>query len=132
MFCFFWGGIDILSSLGESPPQKRINVFFYPSPIFFHFLPFAFPSFITHAHLLSQSRSTIDPLTGTREVTAFTPIINEDYNSTTDKNDIGVAILGAFSKYPPLRIQTPELSTLTEAGKPLTVVGWGSMVSAKL
>jgi hypothetical protein len=65
-------------------------------------------------------------------VTAYIPRNNADYSPYTLENDIAVAKLALFSTYPPLRIQTPKLSTLSEPGKTVTEVGWGATVSAKV
>ena len=65
-------------------------------------------------------------------MTGYLATNNADYDDNTLENDIAVAKLAAFTKYPPLRIQTPELSTLSEPGKTVTIVGWGATVSAKL
>ena len=81
-----------------------------------------------HTHE-NPSCSTIgsDPLT--REVYSYIPTMNADYDPNTLTDDIAVAKLSAFSKYPPLRIQTPELAALGAPGQPVTIVGWGCTVS---
>jgi hypothetical protein len=64
------------------------------------------------------------------EVTSYVPMMNANYDNNSALNDIAVAKLGAFSKYPPLRVQTPELAALSEPGQPVTIVGWGCTVRA--
>lgn len=119
----------MLSSLGGSPK----NIVSFPLPHFALFLPSLFPSahhscvFIFHS-----KRSSIAANPGVREVIAYNPRNNADYDPATFENDIAVAKLAAFSKYPPLRIQTPELSELSEPGKTVTYAGWGATVSAKI
>lgn len=116
-----------------NPPQEE-NLF---SSLFLSFLPFLSSLFPSAHHyscvfIFHSKRSTLRPNPGVYEVTGYLPMNNTNYNATILKNDIAVAKLAAFSKYPPLRIQTPELSTLSEPGKTVTEVGWGAMVSAKL
>lgn len=60
---------------------------------------------------------------------SYIPTINADFDPNTFTDDISVAKLSAFSKYPPLRIQTPELAALSAPGQSVTIVGWGCTVS---
>ncbi len=68
-------------------------------------------------------KSTIIPQPLKHEVTSYFAYLNPDYDFPFD--DIALAKLGAFSKYPPLRIQTPALAALSESGEPVTIAGWG-------
>lgn len=48
----------------------------------------------------------------------------------TSLNDIALLELSAYSKYPPVRLQTPALSSLTAPGTPVIASGWGATVRA--
>jgi len=86
---------------------------------FFHLLPFI---------VIALQHSTIKS-NPNWEVYSYTPFDNFNYDDDTMLNDISVLNLGGFSKYPPIRLLTPDLNPLSEPGSTVTTAGWGAMVS---
>lgn len=72
--------------------------------------------------------STIYPRPDQYEVPSYVPIAHGAYNPLTRLNDIALLKISAYSKYPPVRLQTPALASLTEPGTTVTASGWGATV----
>lgn len=60
----------------------------------------------------------------------FEALNHPDLDDSTYIDDIAVFELAAYSKYPPIRLLTPDLVTLSAPTTTVTAVGWGRMVSA--
>lgn len=87
---------------------------------FFHLLPFV---------VIALQHSTIESNPPNWEVYSYIPYDHIDFNVTTFTDDISVTKLGGFSKYPPIRLLTPDLNPLSEPGSTVTAAGWGATVS---
>lgn len=94
-------------------------------------------SWISHdtlrlSHAAPEHRSTARPCPSAHQVFAYGPTIHEGYPGREPHDyDIAVARFSGWSRYPPLRIQTPDLAALSEPGTTATLVGWGCTVSVE-
>lgn len=78
-----------------------------------------------------QHHSTARPNPSLYQVFGYGHILHEDYKTLRQSSyDIAVAKLSWRSKYPPLRIQPPELVELSQPNQTVTIVGWGCTVGA--
>jgi hypothetical protein len=63
------------------------------------------------------------------EIPSYVPYVHPQYNvGGFAYNDIALLKISQYSKYPPVRLQTPALSSLTAPGNAVTVSGWGATV----
>lgn len=80
-------------------------------------------------HFPCTFSSTFDPMPDLWEVPSYIHYSHENYQpGTTEYNDIALLKISAYSKYPPVRLQTPALSSLTEPGTTVIASGWGATV----